>query len=106
MYLVYHVSLCCIFTNTLSFDFQNHYKTGNQTIRDTLFSKWGTIYLFLVCFGIPVLVNGFCHTSIAIVLVKSMKGESQLRNKLVLFLPLNNDMICKVMCMYIYIYMS
>ena len=50
---------------------------------DAPFSKWGSIYNFVLCFGIPVLVNGFCHTCIAIVLNKSMKAEKHIRDKLV-----------------------
>ena len=51
---------------------------------DSPFSKEGTIYLLVLCFAMPVLVNGFCHINIAKALVKSMRMENQLRDKLVL----------------------
>ena len=51
---------------------------------DLPFTKEGSVYMLILCFAIPVLVNGFCHTSIAVALAKSIKAEKQLTDKLVL----------------------
>ena len=80
-YLVYVYIIIGTYIQT--FNFQVYYKTGDVVVCNTLFSKWGTIYFLVLCFGIPILVNGFCHASIALVLGKSIKAGSQLRDKLV-----------------------
>ena len=63
---------------------------------DVPFTKEATMYLLLFCFVLPVLVNGFCHINIAIVLARSMKAESQLSDMLVLIEYLNNILLCKL----------
>ena len=80
-YVVYVYMITGTYIQT--FDFQVYHKTGDGVVCNTLFSKWGTIYLLVLCFGIPIVVNGFCHANIALILGKSIKAESQLRDKLV-----------------------
>ena len=66
---------------------------------DTPFSKEATLYLLLMCFVAPVLINGFCHFSIAIVLAKSMKAQHELKDRLVvLFYHILIFKLCY--CMY------
>ena len=77
------------------FLFQRYYEGKETVVCETPFTKWGTIYLLLFCFVMPVCVNGFCHTSIAIVLGKSVKPKSQLRDKLVVCPSSNGYIVYK-----------
>ena len=68
------------------FCFQEFYQYGSYVQCHFPFTKEGSVFLLILCFAIPVLVNGFCHISIAVALAKSIKAEKQLTDKLVLLL--------------------
>ena len=72
-----------VFTS-LFFEIQQYIEFDDGTVKcDTPFTKLGTIYFLVLCFVIPVFINGFCHISIGVVLAKSMKKANELRDKLV-----------------------
>ena len=74
----------CVFQRYL------YYPSVDYTTCDVAFTKEGAVSLFILCFAIPVLVNGFCHTCIASTLAKSMKKENQLTDKSVKALSYQN----------------
>ena len=82
------------------FGLQRYHEYDDYNITcDTPFSKEATLYLLLMCFVTPVLINGFCHISIAIVLAKSMKAQPALKDMLVvLFYNILIDKLC--FCLY------